>query len=129
MPGLRLDLAVLLDAERELDAGQQHRLRAQQRREIGRDDLRRIEILRIGPELHARAGVARADVPDLLQRLQHLAVIAEHDLQAAPSRFHVDLEALGQALWARTPHAVQTAAMRYAASLSVLRNLPPECRW
>ena len=78
MPFALLDFAVLFHPEREAHARQQHRLRAQQRRDVGDDDPGRIEIFRIGPEADARAGFARRGRADFLQRLFHLAVVAEH---------------------------------------------------
>ena len=46
---------------------------------------------------------------------------------AAPSRFTSTSSLVDSALLTHTPTPCRPPAMRYTASLSVLRNLPPEC--
>ncbi len=109
MPRLGLDLALLLDAERELDTRQQHGLRAQQGGEIRRDDRRRVEVLGVGPEANARAGISRARGAGLLERLLHLAVVGEDDAVRGAVTLHVHLQPLGQRVADAHAHTVQAA--------------------
>src|SRR5690606_35622841 len=92
VPGLAFDLALLLDAERELHARQEHGLGAHQRGQVRGDDLGRIEIARIRPEAHARAGLAWPGLADLPKGLLDLAVVAEDDAVHAAVAAHLDLE-------------------------------------
>src|SRR5581483_7529878 len=81
----------------------------QQRRDIVGDDLRRIEILRIRPEAHPGAAVARADLAQSPERLLHLAVVGEDDAMPRAVALHLDLEPLRQRIAHADTHAVQTA--------------------
>ncbi len=109
VPFALLDLAVLLHPEREAHPGQQHRLGAQQRRDVGDDDLGRIEILGIGPEADARAGLARRCGADFLQRLFHLAVVGEHQPVARAVAPDLDFEPGRERVGDADAHAVQAA--------------------
>ncbi len=110
-PGL--DVAGLGVGQRDGDAGQQHRLRAQQALQLVLGNLRRIEILRIRQRGHARAGLlAVARGRARIERLDHLAVGEDHMVQAvavvllAPDR---DLQARRQRVGDRDADAVQPA--------------------
>jgi hypothetical protein len=60
-PGLAVDAAVrLFDIEADLDAGQQHRFRAQKAFEFGRRHAWGIEVFGIGPYAHPGAALAAA---------------------------------------------------------------------
>ena len=109
VPRLGLDLAFLLDAERELHARQQHGLGAQQRGEVRRDDRWRVEVLGVGPEANARAGIPRARGAGLLERLLHLAVVGEHDAIGGAVALYVHLQPLGQRIAHAHAHTVQAA--------------------
>ena len=109
VPSLGLDLALLLDPERELDPGQQHRFGAQQRRDVRDYDLRRVEVLWIGPEPHARPALARPCGANLLQRLLDLAVVGEHQPVARAVAGDLDLDALRQRVGHAHPDPVQPA--------------------
>src|SRR5262249_10948921 len=109
VPGLALDLALLLHAQCELDAWQQHGLGAHQGRDVGGDDLRRIEVFRVRPEANARAALLRADTAQLFQRLLDLAVVGENDPVLRAVALDVDLEALGQRIAHADADAMQAA--------------------
>ena len=109
MPRGGLDPPRLLDAERELDARQQHRLGAHQRGDVGGDDARRIEIACIGPEADAGAGIARGDLAHAGQRFVHRAVGTEHHAPGGAVALDADFEAGRERIAHAHAHAMQAA--------------------
>ena len=76
-------LATLLILEDDLDAGQQHRLGAQQALQLVTLDLGTIEIFAVRPGPHQGAGGAGANTAGHGQGLDHLAVGKGHTVQLA----------------------------------------------
>ncbi|MBS3936868.1 MAG: hypothetical protein KGZ43_11925, partial [Sulfuritalea sp.] len=94
-PGLLGELAVgLLDRQRDLDAGQQHGLGAQQAFELGLRRPGRVEILRIGHDADARAGLLAAVAGDAERRHLFAACGKAHRVDLALAA-HLDLDAEG----------------------------------
>ncbi len=112
----RLALARLFVDEHDLDARQQHRLRAQQTLQLAERQVRRIEVFRIRPHLHARAGFLLAAPRRLRrERLDHVAFREAElgHLAVAPDR-HV--ESRRECVRHRYADAVQAARERIRAA-------------
>ena len=109
-------LAFLL--ERDGEARQQHRLRAEQHLEVRSFDARAVEVLRIGPRAHERAAFPRPRLAGLPELRCDVAA-REGDLVHGALARHAHLEALGQGVGDRDAHAVQAAreGVRAAALL------------
>jgi hypothetical protein len=106
---LGLGLARLLDRERDLHPGHQHRLAAQEVHELGPRQLDALEVARVGPDADRRAALALAGA-GLLHHERHGDVAAgeadRRDLAAAPDR---DVEALRERIGDADADAVQAA--------------------
>jgi hypothetical protein len=75
--------------------------------ELGHRDVRRVEILRVGPQPHQGAGALFLDALGL-QLLLQLAAF-EGDAVPVPVAVHRDFEPLGKGVRDRDAHAVQAA--------------------
>jgi hypothetical protein len=115
-------LFTLLDVQADLDAGQQHRLRAKQARQLGHGDVRRVEVLGVGPDAKLGPRVARPYRPDDLQLLDDVAV-GEHDAMHLAFALHLDFHALGQRIRDGDADAVQAAGERIGAAPVLLVEL------
>jgi hypothetical protein len=75
--------------------------------ELGKRDVGRVEVLRVGPQAHYGAGTLLLD-PFALQLLRELAAL-ERDAVLVSVAEHRDLAALGKRIRDRDAHAVQAA--------------------
>ncbi|ABA48493.1 conserved hypothetical protein [Burkholderia pseudomallei 1710b] len=115
-----LPLARLLVDEHDLDARQQHRLRAQEPLQLAERQIRRIEVFRIRPYGHPRAGLLLATARALRrERLDDVAV-GEAELRDPAVAPDGHVEARRERIRHRHAHAVQTARERVRAALRLV---------
>ncbi len=101
-------LVEVLVGEGDFQARAEHGLGLEHMLEAADGELRRVEVLRIGPEAHAGAGVALADRADHFQ-VGGLEAVGEGHAVLVAVTLDLDLDLVGQGVDHRDAHAVQAA--------------------
>ena len=111
--------AAALDRQRDLDARHQHRLAAQQVRQLGAWQLGALEVARIGPDANPRAALALAGTRLLERELLDDVAAGERDRRDLAAAPHRHLQPLRQRVGDADADAVQAAgkAVGRAAAL------------